>query len=186
MMLSQWTRGMRVILTLCASVSLANASIRGTTTDTSTIVERSLEGDTFLYYGNVAWADLPQNVEDAWETIGFNQPKKSWTQQGRDYEDIESKSWFSLENESIFFATLVGFTEDTWDCHINHYYDYYWEELVMYNLSEYFEIIGYTQASWERDDSIDVNDQYWDEIETDVEAALEEICWTKDLWDNYA
>eukprot|EP00978_Attheya_sp_CCMP212_P002741 scaffold5612_cov46-Attheya_sp.AAC.4 len=177
---------------------------QGMSDDTSTIVESSPEEDgtpeedasspkegAFLYYGNVAWDDLPLNIKDAWQAIGFTNASKSWWQQGRDYDAIESKSWSTLDIENSFFqgnATIVGFTNETWDCHINHYYDYSWEELIAYDLNEYFETIGYTASDmWEGDDETDLDfeDKEWDEIETEVQGALVSICWTEDLWDDY-
>eukprot|EP00978_Attheya_sp_CCMP212_P016726 scaffold44029_cov49-Attheya_sp.AAC.1 len=149
------------------------------------------DSPTRLYYGNVTWDDLPLNVKDAWQAIGFTNPSKSWWQQGRDYDSIESKSWFSLNIENSCFqgnATIVGFTNETWDCHINHYDDYTWEELIAFDLNEHFETIGYnTSEMWEGDEETDLDfeDKEWDEIETEVQGALVAICWTEDLLHNY-
>jgi hypothetical protein len=143
------------------------------------------EPEGFLYYGTFAWTYVEKYVRNAWEEIGFTKARKSWAQQGRD-EDIESKSWTSLSNSIRANAAIVGFTEDTWDCHINHYNDYSWEELATDNLTEYFETIGYTTEIWEGEDTdLDVDDEDWEDISEEAQAALEEICWTEDLWDDY-
>eukprot|EP00978_Attheya_sp_CCMP212_P024994 scaffold79552_cov46-Attheya_sp.AAC.1 len=181
MMLSQWTRGMAVILTLCASVSLANASIRGTI-DTSTIVESPPEEDAFLYYGNVTWADLPLNVKDAWDDLDFG--GISWTVQGMN-EEREEDTWSDLDEEDRALAEIVGFTGDSWDCQINHYNGYNWTDIKNANLTEYFETIGYDEDMWEEDEDAAIDVKAWGEIEAEIQAALEGICWTQDLWDNY-
>eukprot|EP00978_Attheya_sp_CCMP212_P006721 scaffold15590_cov56-Attheya_sp.AAC.3 len=181
MMLSQSTFGMAVILTLFASVSLANATVlRGT--DKTADINSPPEEDKFLFYGNVTWADLPEDVKDAWDDIGFG--AISWTVQGMN-EKIEKDTWSDLDDEDRAHADIVGFTEDTWDCHINHYHGYEWEDLKQDDLTEYFETIGYDEDMWDKDEDAAIDVEEWDEIDAEKQAALEAICWTQDLWDNY-
>eukprot|EP00978_Attheya_sp_CCMP212_P013360 scaffold33622_cov51-Attheya_sp.AAC.1 len=183
MMLSQSTFGMAVILTLFASVFLANATVlRGT--DKTADINSPPEEDTFLYYGNVAWADLPEDVKDAWDDLGFG--AISWTVQGMN-ENMEEASWSDLDQEDRAFAEIIGFTEDTWDCQINHNNGYDWKDLKKDQLTEYFETIEYDEDMWEEDEDEDaaIHGENWDDIDAETQAALEEICWTQDLWDSY-
>lgn len=72
---------------------------------------------------------------------------------------------------------VLNITEDeTWDCHINHYRDYFWEELELYNLSHYFEALGWNQARWENEDPPDSEDMDWFELSADETTAAKGQC----------
>lgn len=45
-----------------------------------------------------------------------------------------------------------GVTEEQWDCYINHYSDYDWDELINATVVEYFITLGWNQESWETKD----------------------------------
>ena len=84
--------------------------------------------------------------------------------------------------------TVLGFTEQSWDCFQNHYDDYTWEELVQEGLQEYYEDLGYDQTTWDNEVYNRVEDDYWVEMDDDNDfhedkTALAALCYFKETWD---
>lgn len=78
---------------------------------------------------------------------------------------------------------VLNITEwETWDCHINHYRDYFWEELQEGNVSQYFEALGWTPAMWEgKEDYPDTEEFEWFELDADQTTAAYGKCSFYDL-----
>jgi hypothetical protein len=100
--------------------------------------------------------------------------------------------------ESIAYANMgfgqetisdLGFSEDQWDCFVNHYLDPYdfWDELPNQVIKEHLMGIGFTQAIW--DDSISDPasfDKYWEELTEEEQASATELCFLQETWDQEA
>lgn len=97
---------------------------------------------------------------------------------------VEKKRWSSLTSNERDGANLLGFTEGTWDCFVNHYEDYSWEELVEKGVTEYYEGLGWTQDHWEHN-AVGVpytEARWWGQL-TDMEkSAANGLCFFKDNW----
>eukprot|EP00957_Ditylum_brightwellii_P102163 7788211-Ditylum_brightwellii.AAC.1 len=53
----------------------------------------------------------------------------------------------TFEMRSILTPTF-GFDEEKWDCWMNHYTGYDWEQLKSSDLTQPFEALGWTEQSW--------------------------------------
>ena len=73
--------------------------------------------------------------------------------------------------------------EEGWDCWMNHYFDYFWEELLDDDLQEYFVILGWTQEMWDEESGVPLSeDLAWEELSDQQQAAATYICYFPDLW----
>jgi len=73
--------------------------------------------------------------------------------------------------------------DDVWDCHINHYQDYYWEELVNVSVAVHFETLGWNEDAFEEGGPAPASeDQYWYELTQAEKDAAEALCYFPDLW----
>ena len=61
--------------------------------------------------------------------------------------------------------------EDTWDCHINHYRDFFWDELEKVGVAKYYKVLGWTPARWENDDPPASEDLEWFELDKNETIA---------------
>mmetsp|Transcript_7459 Transcript_7459/g.13147 ORF Transcript_7459/g.13147 Transcript_7459/m.13147 type:complete len:403 (+) Transcript_7459:147-1355(+) len=98
---------------------------------------------------------------------------------------IEKNAWNSLSSNEREGASLLGFTEDTWNCFINHYEDFAWDELAEMGVQEHYEKLGWTQAHWEHTatDIVSTEERWWSQL-TDLEQrAANDLCYFKDNWD---
>merc|ERR1740139_1696617 len=47
-------------------------------------------------------------------------------------------------------ATVLGFTgRQMWDCWMNHYYDYTWEDIVTNGIEPSYVALGWNETMWE-------------------------------------
>jgi len=69
-----------------------------------------------------------------------------------------------------------------WDCYMNHYDGYYWEDLPASAASNY-EILGYDQPSWDEGSYVDTADMYWDDLSSTQKEAAFGLCFFQKSWD---
>ena len=77
----------------------------------------------------------------------------------------------------------LGIDDEMWDCHINHYFGYWWEDIEYYAYTPYFNALGWNVDSWDNDEPPATEDMYWDELSAEQQAAATQLCYHKDLWD---
>ena len=78
----------------------------------------------------------------------------------------------------------LGFDNDAWDCHINHYFGYWWAELEDLGFHVYLSVLGWTETTWDDDGPAPTTeDMYWSDLTNEHKAAASEICYTREIWD---
>jgi hypothetical protein len=99
---------------------------------------------------------------------------------------IEQTALLDLSAKAQAAALAYGFTEDTWDCFINHYAGYDWKDLVQYDQAKYFEALGWTQNVWDNE----IVAQYpatesktWAMLTDSEKQAAANVCYFQELWD---
>ena len=69
--------------------------------------------------------------------------------------DVEGLSYESLNPQQVMYAEGMGFAKtkgrNQWNCYVNHYRGYTWNQLVSMELSHYYEILGWDEEAWETD-----------------------------------
>jgi hypothetical protein len=80
--------------------------------------------------------------------------------------------------------TNIGFSEEQWDCYVNHYDGYYWEELAEVGVQQFFVALDWTEASWTGQSSYPASDdEYWADLTAEEQAAAFELCYLPQTWD---
>ena len=114
------------------------------------------------------------------ESLGYT--PQIWNRPG--LYQLESWAFYELHEDEQSGAEGLGINEAMWDCHINHYHGYWWQDLQALNLDQYFIALGWNATMWDEGDSTpDTNDMYWDELIQEQQAAATQVCFTQDLWD---
>ena len=98
--------------------------------------------------------------------------------------DIEAWSYHDLYDNELAGVQALGMNDETWDCHINHYFGYWWEDVEYFGYDEYFTVLGWDVKSWESEaPRPETENMYWDDLTPDQQAAAAQLCYFRDLWD---
>jgi len=101
---------------------------------------------------------------------------------------IEQLSYETIENNSALQARSISnqleMNEESWDCYINHYDDYDWDELDDdAGVQGSFRTLGYTQSSWQNNGAVVTDNLDWSELSFAQRSAAENICYFQETWD---
>jgi hypothetical protein len=126
------------------------------------------------------WNDLSAADQAVAET-GLGYAESTWNNPGTAL--VEENSWTSLTVANQAAAVTLGFDEVVWDCFINHYEDFFWEELATEEVQQYYVTLGWTEDSWnEIADAPETEDFFYNELSTEQQAAAKELCFDENLW----
>lgn len=96
---------------------------------------------------------------------------------------IERRGWAGLTSDQLDGAIQLGFTENTWDCFINHYEYYDWATLVDKELVGHFEALGWDENSWAGNGvAPETEGKWWGQLTTAEQEAATQICFFEDNW----
>lgn len=143
------------------------------------------EGLTYPSFRYVPWEELDESLVAAAEALEYTE--ETWNTPGQ--AEIESLSYetITLDSPDIRQQALdtIGYdNEEQWDCYINHYDDYDWEELEEEEVQQYYAALGWTEESWLGDeDPPESEDMDWAELNDDQQAAASELCYFEQNWD---
>mmetsp|Transcript_6733 Transcript_6733/g.10761 ORF Transcript_6733/g.10761 Transcript_6733/m.10761 type:complete len:393 (+) Transcript_6733:155-1333(+) len=98
---------------------------------------------------------------------------------------IEKKGWSSLSSNERDGANLIGYTEGTWDCFINHYENYSWDELAEKGVQAHYQGLGWSQEHWEHTaaDIVYTEGRWWGQLTDNEKKAANALCYFKENWD---
>ena len=126
------------------------------------------------------WNQLTAEEQALATTAGWTET--SWNNVGT--AQLEGLAFSSLTLEQQVALTSLGFYEDQYDCHMNHYTDYDWAELQLYDLVGYYETLGWSQESWEGNATAPASEEKdWSQLTAVEQAAADEVCYFQDNWD---
>lgn len=107
---------------------------------------------------------------------------ETWNQPGS--FETESLAYDDLNEDEQAGAKGLGISHAMWDCHINHYHKYWWENLQEHNLDQYFIALGWNANMWDGGEWSDTYyNKYWDEMTQEQQGAAAQVCYTQELWD---
>ena len=96
------------------------------------------------------WGRLSNNDKSHAQTLGYN--AGTWDMLDFAEARVEWQRWADLSAERREAAAALGYADAaTWDCCINHYYDYDYDELKL-NYPEAFDAVvalGYSKQYWD-------------------------------------
>ena len=115
-------------------------------------------------------------------TEGLNYTKETWNNLGTN--PIEASEFFDLSDEQKKAAKQLGFIGATWDCDMNHYVDYSWEELEEYFLDAYWIALGWTKRKWGIPGFASKSEgKNWSELTSAEQDAAMEVCYFQESLD---
>lgn len=132
----------------------------------------------------IQWDLLSLKLGKAATALGYKD--KTWNLPGE--ADIEYESYETINmtaSELMPHIETLEINEESWDCYINHYYDYDWNELEEEEVEIYWEALGWSEAAWnETAEPPETDDWDWADFTDEAQLlALDELCYFKELWD---
>lgn len=129
------------------------------------------------------WEDLSFDAKLAATRLYYN--ATSWNQFNTN--EIEWKSYSQLiENIPNISSTLqeIGLDGLTYDCYINHYSDYDFDDLNTLGLDDYFRTLGWTEESWYGEAPLPKSEYTtWAGLLEVQKVAARKLCYNEVSWD---
>lgn len=115
------------------------------------------------------------------EQIGYT--VDSWNVPGTASLELLKFDELAPSIQSIVTSDL-GWTPEIWNCHINHFQDYFWSELnTEVHVQQFFVDLGWNASSWaEVIDPPPSESADWSELTANEQAAAEKLCYFEELW----
>lgn len=137
--------------------------------------------DTIAWRFTTSWADLPSDIRLVLETIvGYT--AEMWNAPSS-ANAVEEMQWDSLTiAQQTALTESLGWSADIWNCHINHYSDYDWQDLVDEGVQQYWLALGWTEASWlGQITAPTTEDADWIGLSAGEQAAATQLCYFEGL-----
>ncbi|KAL7532622.1 hypothetical protein ACHAXR_009153 [Thalassiosira sp. AJA248-18] len=98
---------------------------------------------------------------------------------------IEKQRWSTLSSNEREGAQQLGYDEDQWDCFINHYKQYTWDELGEKGVQKHYEALGWTQGHWggTTGEVAYAETKWWDQFTDNEKKAANALCYFQQNWD---
>ena len=97
--------------------------------------------------------------------------------------EIEQKGWFQLVYYQEELAKELGFDQE-WDCWINHFDSYSWNDIVSRKIGEHFTALGWTEKAWDGDEGPPESDsKSWSELSEVEQLHASQLCYDFDAWE---
>jgi hypothetical protein len=147
---------------------------------------------------------LPTDVRQAAELLGFT--RSIWNKEGN--VPNEEKQWSELTEAEQNAATILGYSEDTWNDDSSSsssdessptrhktkmqvipeekegkYDEYDFQDLPA-EVKRAAKILGYTHSIWDKDESIPIEEKEWSNLTEAEQKAATIIGYTKNKWDS--
>ena len=135
----------------------------------------------YPYIRYTQWYMLDSDIKTIASTIGYD--RTSWDNlQLSELEDVRYIDLTATEQDAI--TTSLGLSSDMWDCYMNHYTGYYWDDLQTIGVDVYYEILGYNAMSWDYESEyVETEDMSWSELSVSQQDAANMLCFFENSWD---
>jgi hypothetical protein len=126
-------------------------------------------------------AKLDAPLKAAAKTLNYTDT--TWTQTGGN--PIEHLSWKGLSFEQQKAATALGYPSECWDCKVDKYEGFYWNE-VPDQIKHYWRTLGWNKTNWEEGGKEPASeDKSFYQLTPDEKDAATNLCYDRDSWDNW-
>lgn len=159
---------------------LAMDNVAGQKEEEEDAIPRTLP--PFPYFRFKLWSDLSSAALSHAGTLQYD--VSTWNLPGTN--SIESYAYDSIPTQAMKTAIDgLGFTPEVWDCYINHYRGYDWDELEDIGVQALFETVGWKEDDWGKEDgTIKAEEKLWEKLKDKEREALAQVCYTEELWDD--
>ena len=144
-----------------------------------------LDDEQYPAFRYVPWSDLSSDFVEQAKSLGYQE--STWNTPGT--ARVEKRAYEDLNKRETEAAVALGFTDkNVWDCYMNHYDDYDWDELDTAGVQYYFELLGWTEARWSENGDDDTTadfmwDKDWTELDAAQQTAARQLCFQQETWD---
>lgn len=128
------------------------------------------------------WSELTKYEQEAMKILRYDE--NTWDNPMTN--PIEMRSFDKLTTSMKIALEELSISPPQWDCHVNHYYGYTWDELLNARVQIYFVMLGWTKESWDYGNVTkpDVEVMTWDELSHRQKVIASEICYfNRETWD---
>lgn len=165
--------------------------IENTALDITFFVEEDNDEDEEEFYcpaeRYIQWSDLPANVDTDYlvaSQIQLHYGRDSWNQFS---SPVEEMSFDALYEDMAEAAETMGYNEDRWDCCLNHYTNYDYDELGKEgyaHLEIAYTILGWHSDNWEDGQEPPLTEQKdWEDLIALEQTAADYLCYDENSWD---
>ena len=113
--------------------------------------------------------------------LGYNET--TWNTPGT-HAAIEGKRFANLMVIDKSLVRSLGFNQLNYDCYMNHYKDYTWEELVDIGVAIYYEQLGYDVLTFHGNGELPATaNKSWSQLSLQEQLAAHELCYVEGSWD---
>lgn len=91
-----------------------------------------------------------------------------------------------MKELEAFFKKEFNFTEENWDCWVNHYDGFTWRYFSIYGFNWTLIDLGWTEKTWNSNNASlapPSESKKWTKLTSKEKAAARELCYNADLWD---
>lgn len=134
---------------------------------------------TFRYQPFHELDTTSQNIAE--EKLGYIEV--TWNNHG--LNSVEKSRWEDLTSNQRDGASLLGYTVDQWNCFLNHYEGFSWDDLADKGVQEHYEGLGWTRAHWEHtaETIVYTESRWWGQLTDNEKRAANGLCYFKENWD---
>jgi hypothetical protein len=147
----------------------------------------------FEHINNMAWKDLPVDIQVAAKTLGFN--SEIWDNDLS--AQSEHKSWNELTEDEKKAARKLGYNKNTWDSNSGsdsstdgagktktsseRYLEMAWQDLPN-KIQLAAKTLGYNADMWDNDESPPSNDKWWHKLTKEEQEAARVLGYDEKTW----
>jgi hypothetical protein len=135
----------------------------------------------YPYFRYRVWVNLSPTERDFAIAVGWTE--ETWNSPFQ--SDIESIAFADLGDGERAALLAMGFSEESYDCYVDHYYGYTWEELVQFEIAPYFEEFGWTESLYDADSQpVAWAAGVWSALNDVEKNAADQLCWFQEIWES--
>jgi len=125
--------------------------------------------------------DMLSDIDQSYAVDKLEYSQNTWNNPGSN--SVEEWSFHDLYDSEVEGALGLGLDSEAWDCHINHYYGYWWSELVEKGIDRYYSVLGWDEDKWDNGTSpAETEGMEWDDMSEEQREAAEQVCFFRELW----
>ncbi len=126
------------------------------------------------------WENMDPLTKDVAASMGYDETQ--WNTPGT--FPLEYERFHLLSESNRGAVEQLGIESEEWDCYVNHYRGYTWEEMEMEGVSLYYEWLGFNATRWEQEGGFvtKVDRRLWDQLGPSEQTAARELCYFEEIW----
>jgi hypothetical protein len=122
------------------------------------------------------WSNLSPAAQKRAEELGYTEG--TWEAPGT---GVENLAFDELTSSQQVRALGFGLNKIIWDCYLNHYRAFTWEQLLQMEVAGFYSVLGHNSASWQSGEE-PLGDLPFSQLSPSQKSAAAALCFTENLW----